>query len=58
MVYSPYMLVYKCDACGKILPKRNDSSTLTVGLGFALNHLCAKCAAPIIRVLKGYKLTK
>jgi hypothetical protein len=50
------MLVYKCDACGKILPKHNDAATLTVGFGFALKHLCTKCAAPIVRILERYKL--
>jgi hypothetical protein len=57
MVYSPRMLVYKCDACGKVLPKRNDAATLTVGFGFALKHLCKKCAAPIVQILEHYKLT-
>jgi hypothetical protein len=46
------MLVYKCDACGKLLPKHNDAATLTVGFG-----LCTKCAAPIVRILDRYKLT-
>ena len=50
------MLVYKCDACAKILPKRNDAATLTVGFGFALKHLCKKCAAPIVQILEHYKL--
>ena len=57
MVYSPHMLVYKCDACAKILPKRNDAATLAVGFGFALKHLCKQCAAPIVRILERYKLT-
>jgi hypothetical protein len=50
------MLVYKCDACGKVLPKRNDAATLTVGFGFALKHLCKQCAAPMVRILERYKL--
>jgi hypothetical protein len=27
------MLVYKCDACDKVVPKRNDAATLAVGFG-------------------------
>ena len=50
------MLVYKCDACNKVLPKRNDAATLTVGFGFALKHLCKKCAAPMVQILEHYKL--
>jgi hypothetical protein len=27
-----------------------------VGFGFALKHLCKKCAAPIVQILEHYKL--
>jgi len=50
------MLVYQCDTCGRIIPDRKGAPTLTVGLDLARNHLCTKCAAPIARILKGYKL--
>ena len=50
------MLVYKCDACGSTIPKSKDESALAVGFGMRLHHLCKKCAAPIVRILKKYKL--
>ena len=50
------MLVYKCDACKKPIPKSEQDSTLAVGFTLARYHLCKKCAAPIVRVPKGYKL--
>jgi hypothetical protein len=52
-----YSLAYACiQACHKLLQKRNDAATLTVGFGFALKHLCKKCAAPIVQILEHYKL--
>jgi len=50
------MLVYKCDACKKPIPESKRDSALAVGFGLARNHLCKRCAAPIIRVLERYKL--
>jgi hypothetical protein len=50
------MLVYKCDACKKPIPESCRDSALAVGFGFALKHLCKKCAAPIVRILERYKL--
>jgi hypothetical protein len=56
VVYSPHMLVYKCDACKKPIPETKRDSALAVGFGLARNHLCKQCAAPIVRVLERYKL--
>jgi hypothetical protein len=50
---SSHMLVYKCDACKKPIPDSERDSTLVVGFGLARNHLCKRCAAPIVRALKG-----
>jgi hypothetical protein len=57
MVYSPAMLVYKCDACKKPISEAKGDSALAISWGFARHHLCTKCAAPIVRVLERYKLT-
>ena len=56
MLYSPHMLVYKCDACKKPIPESRQDSALAVGFGLARNHLCKRCAAPIVRILERYKL--
>ena len=50
------MLVYKCDACKKPIRDGKWDSAFAVGFGIARNHLCTKCAAPIVRVLERYKL--
>jgi hypothetical protein len=50
------MLVYKCDACKEPIPESKQDSALAVGFGLARNHLCKRCAAPIVRILERYKL--
>ena len=50
------MLVYKCDACKKPIPDKSGSA-LAVGFDIARYHLCKKCAVPIVRILKNYKLS-
>jgi hypothetical protein len=56
MVYSPRMLVYKCDACKKPIPQSDRDSALAIEFGSARYHLCKQCAAPIVRILDRYKL--
>jgi len=51
------MLLYKCDACKKPISETKRDPALAVGFGLARNHLCKKCAAPIVRILERYKLT-
>jgi uncharacterized Zn finger protein (UPF0148 family) len=50
------MLVYKCDACKKPISDQGDDTALPVGIGMLRYHLCKRCATPLVRVLKGYKL--
>ena len=50
------MLVYKCDACKKTIS--DDQKAVTAGVGHYRHQLCLKCGAPIVRILKNYKLAK
>jgi len=50
------MLVYKCDACKKKISDARKS--VSAGVGYHKHELCLKCGAPIVRILKKYKLTK
>jgi len=48
------MLVEKCDACNKTIPDRQ--SGVHVRDGYTNFEFCKKCAAPVLAVLKRYKL--
>jgi hypothetical protein len=48
-------IVHKCDACRKVIRGR-DSVTVDIPDHRRLLEFCAACAAPIVAVLKKYKL--
>jgi hypothetical protein len=51
-----HILVHKCNACEKPISDQRDDTALSVGMGMFRYHLCKRCAAPLLRVLKGYEL--
>jgi hypothetical protein len=50
------MLVYNCDACKRKITDARKS--VTAGVGYDHHQLCLKSGAPIVRILKNYKLAK
>ena len=47
--------IHKCDACKKSIA--GDRTTVDTPTPFSRFEFCTKCAAPILTVLKKYKLT-
>ena len=53
---SPMAIIRKCDACKRVIPGGDRTSVDTFS-DYKHFELCNKCAAPILAVLKRYKLT-
>ena len=47
-------ITHKCDACKKALT--GDRTEVGIPASFTRFEFCAKCAGPILKVLKSYKL--
>jgi DNA-directed RNA polymerase subunit RPC12/RpoP len=50
------MLIHKCDKCKKEIP--SSSEAVNAGIGWERFSFCSKCGAPIVELLKKFRLMK
>jgi hypothetical protein len=49
-------IIHKCDACKRVI-RGSERTSVETFADYKHVELCTKCAAPVLKILKKYKLT-